>query len=110
MRGGFQAMNDPNNSLAEALAAILKPIVKEAIREAMGVSELEARLGTSTDKAFLTVKQAAETSGLGSSTIRLLIRKRQLRAQKVGRRVLIKRTDLERFLEANPIRVLTEST
>lgn len=98
-------MNDPNNSLAEALAAILKPIVKEAIREAMGVSEREARLGTSTDKAFLTVKQTAETSGLGSSTIRLLIRKRQLRAQKVGRRVLIKKSDLESFLAANPIEV-----
>jgi excisionase family DNA binding protein len=98
-------MSGPNNSLAEALAAILKPIVKEAVREAMGVSEREARQGTSTDKAFLTVKQAAETSGLGSSTIRLLIRKRQLGAQKVGRRVLIKRTDLERFLEANPIEV-----
>ena len=96
-------MNDPNNSLAEALAAILKPIVKEAIREAMGVSEREMRQGMSTDKSFLTVKQAAETSGLGSSTIRLLIRKRQLRAQKVGRRVLVKRSDLERFLEANPI-------
>jgi excisionase family DNA binding protein len=108
MRGGFQAMNDPNNSLAEALAAILKPIVKEAIREAMGVSEREARQGTSIDKAFLTVKQAAEHSGLGSSTIRLVIRKRQLGAQKVGRRVLIKRTDLERFLEANPTRALTE--
>jgi excisionase family DNA binding protein len=98
-------MSDPNNSLAEALAAILKPIVKGAIREAMGVSEREARQGTSTDKSFLTVKQAAEHSGLGSSTIRLLIRKRQLRAQKVGRRVLIKRSDLERFLEANPIEV-----
>jgi excisionase family DNA binding protein len=98
-------MTDANNSLAEALAALLKPIVKEAIREAMGVSEREARHDTSTDKAFLTVKQTAATSGLGSSTIRLLIRKRQLRAQKVGRRVLVKRSDLERFLEANPIEV-----
>jgi excisionase family DNA binding protein len=96
-------MKDPNNSIAEALAAILKPIVKEAIREAMGVSTPEARQGTSTDKAFLTVKQAAEHSGLGSSTIRLLIRKRRLRAQKVGRRVLIKTSDLEKLLEANPI-------
>ena len=51
------------------------------------------------------MKQAAETSGLGASTIRLAIRKRQLRAQKVGRRVLVKRGDLEMFLEANPIQV-----
>jgi excisionase family DNA binding protein len=59
------------------------------------------------EKSFLTVKQAAKTSGLGVSTIRLLIRKRQLRAQKVGRRVLIKRNDLEIFLESDPIEVAT---
>jgi excisionase family DNA binding protein len=99
-------MNDPNNSLAEALAAILKPIVKEAIREAMGVSEREARLGTSTEKAFLTVKQAAAHAGLGCSTIRLLIRRRQLKAQKVGRRVVIKTLDLENFLESHPIKTM----
>jgi excisionase family DNA binding protein len=58
------------------------------------------------EKSFLTVKQAAETSGLGSSTIRLLIRKRELSAQKVGRRVLIKRSDLENFLESHPIRAI----
>jgi excisionase family DNA binding protein len=55
------------------------------------------------EKSFLTIKQAAEVSGLGASTIRLYIRKRQLRAQQVGRRVLVKRSDLEKFLETNPI-------
>jgi excisionase family DNA binding protein len=95
-------MNEPNATLAEALAAIIKPIVKEAVREAMklnsrGASQFRA------DKSFLTIKQAAETSGLEASTIRLAIRKRQLRAQKVGRRVLVKRNDLESFLETNPI-------
>jgi len=40
---------------------------------------------------------------LGASTIRLYIRRRQLRAQQVGRRVLVKRSDLEKFLETNPI-------
>ena len=54
-------------------------------------------------KSFLTIKQAAETSGLGTSTIRLYIRKRKLRAQQVGRRVIIKRSDLENFLESQPI-------
>jgi excisionase family DNA binding protein len=101
-------MNDPNNSLAEALAAIIKPIVKEAVREALGVTERAARQGTSTDKAFLTVKQAAEHSGLGSSTIRLLIRRRQLGARKVGRRVLIKRSDLECLLESQPIHAIQD--
>lgn len=101
-------MNPPNNSLAEALAAIIKPIVKEAVREAMN-SNPSAAQGAAADKSFLTIKQAAETSGLGASTIRLAIRKRQLRAQKVGRRVLVKRSDLEMFLEANPTTQLDKS-
>ena len=95
-------MNDPTNTLAEALAAIIKPIVKEAVREALNLNSRGAAQSAA-DKSFLTVKQAAETAGLGASTIRLAIRKRQLRAQKVGRRVLVKRNDLESFLEANPI-------
>jgi excisionase family DNA binding protein len=57
-------------------------------------------------KAFLTIKQAADVSGLGSSTIRLYIRKRKLAARKVGRRVIIKKTDLEAFLESNSIPVI----
>jgi excisionase family DNA binding protein len=98
-------MSEPNNSLAEALAAIIKPIVKEAVREALSNNGRGARQDAPMDRAFLTVKQAAEVSGLGVSTIRLYIRRRQLRAQQIGRRVLIKRSDLERFLEANPIEV-----
>jgi len=96
-------MNELNNFLVDALAAIIKPIVKEAVREALNLNSRGAMQASVADRSFLTVKQAAVTSGLGSSTIRLLIRKRQLPAQKVGRRVLIKRSDLESFLEANPI-------
>jgi len=88
--------------LSEALAAIIKPIVKQAVREAISVNN-DAKQITLTDKAFLTESQASELSGLGVSTIRLYIRKRQLRAQKVGRRILIKGADLESFLESNPI-------
>jgi excisionase family DNA binding protein len=98
-------MSEPNNSLAEALAAIIKPIVTEAVREAMGLNARGA-MHAAAEKSFLTVKQAAEASGLGVSTIRLLIRRRQLKAQKVGRRVLIKRSDLENFLESHPIRAI----
>jgi excisionase family DNA binding protein len=87
-------MCEPNNSLAEALAAIIKPIVTEAIREAMNLNLHGAMHAGAAAKSFLTVKQAADTSGLAAPTIRLMIRKRQLPAQKVGRRVLIKRIDL----------------
>lgn len=98
-------MNEPN--LAEALAAILKPIVKEAVREAMTLNA-KAAMQSPGEKSFLTIKQAAEVSGLGPSTIRLYIRKRQLRAQRVGRRVLVKRSSLEKFLESNPIAALSD--
>lgn len=96
-------MNEPNNSLAEALVAILKPIIRDAVHEALASAGGRTEQGATDDRAFLTVKQAAETSGLGASTIRLAIRRRQLRAQKVGRRVLVKRSDLKVFLEAHPI-------
>lgn len=92
---------------AEALAAIIKPIIKEAVREAMA-SIPGTDLPTTAEKSFLTVKEAAEVSGLGASTVRLAIRKRQLRANKVGRRVLVKRSDLENFLEATPIAAIRE--
>src|SRR5262249_5422610 len=101
-------MIQPSNLLAEALTVILKPIVIEAVREAMKLYSREAMPAELTGKSFLTVKQAAKISGLGVSTIRLLIRKRQLQAQRVGRRVLIKRIDLENFLEANRIELIPE--
>jgi excisionase family DNA binding protein len=97
-------VKDQSNSLAEALAAIIKPIVREAVREAMNV-DAAGRAQSTADKSFLTIKRAAETSGLGASTIRLAIRRQQLRAQKVGRRVLVKRADLESFLQSNPIQI-----
>jgi len=99
-------MIQPSNLFAEALTVILKPIVIEAVREAMKLYSREVMPAELTGKSFLTVKQAAETSGLGVSTIRLLIRKRQLPAQRVGRRVLIKKRDLEIFLESEPIRLV----
>lgn len=100
-------MTGVNNSLAEALAAIIKPIVREAV-EALKYSAQGRGESGSNDNSFLTVKRAAATSGLGASTIRLAIRRRQLRAQKVGRRVVIKRSDLEAFLESNPVGTIAD--
>ena len=56
-------------------------------------------------KPYLSVKEAAEFARLAPSTIRLYIRKGKLKAQKVGRRVIISRGDLEAFLSRNPTRV-----
>jgi excisionase family DNA binding protein len=94
------------NNLSEAFAAIIKPIVEEAVLQALNNNSRESRFGASADKAYVTIKQAADISSLGASTIRLYIRKRQLQAQKVGSRLLIKRIDLEAFLESNPIRAI----
>ena len=99
-------MNIPR---ADVLAASIRPIVREELRAALILNSRDAARPMP-DKSFLTVKQAAENSGLGASTIRLAIRRRQLRAQKVGRRVLIKRSDLESFLEANPIAVIPDKS
>ena len=59
-------------------------------------------------RATLTIKEAADVSRLGSSTIRLYIHKRELKAYKAGRRVIIKRIDLEGFLETHPIEALSD--
>jgi excisionase family DNA binding protein len=54
------------------------------------------------DKAYFTVKEAAACSGLGASTIRLHIRHSRLAVKRVGRRILIKRSDLDFFLQSHP--------
>ena len=99
-------MTSANSSLSEALTDIIKPIVEEAVRQALKTNSHEAQPEAYAAKVFLTIKQAADISGLGPSTIRLYIRKRKLAALKVGSRVLIKRTDLEAFLESNSIPVM----
>jgi len=104
-------MSDPSKNtalLGEALAAILKPIVREAVREAMGQNGHGVEKPTEIPKCYFTIEEAAKFSLLGPSTIRLYIRKRELRAHQVGRRVIIKRTDLEGFLESHPIEILSD--
>jgi excisionase family DNA binding protein len=76
-----------NNSLYEAFADIIKPVVEEAVRQALKANSRDARPEAFAGNGYLTIKQAAAYSGLGASTIRLYIRKRQLQTHKVGRRV-----------------------
>ncbi len=105
------AVNETSNSpniLGEALAAILKPIVKEAVREAMSHNGHGGEKPKETPKCYLTIKEAADISRLGPSTIRLFIHKRELKAHQVGSRIIIKRTDLEGFLESHPIEILPD--
>lgn len=97
---------------AKELPAILGEAFLEAIRQAVREEVQQVVVNGAgkhePGKPYLTIKEAAEVSRLAPSTIRLAIRKRELRSLKVGSRVIIKREDLENFLEANPICALPE--
>ena len=96
--------------LSEAIAAALKPFVREAVHEELAQAHNGHQNSKPMEPAtpYLTIKEAAELSRLGESTIRLYIRKRELKAHQVGSRVIIKRADLEQFLEAHPIEILPD--
>lgn len=54
-----------------------------------------------TEKIAMTVDEAADISGIGRNTLRQLIRWKMMPTLKVGRKVLIRTEDLNRFLELN---------
>lgn len=83
----------------EDLRVLIRAEVQMAISTAKGAS-LNAEVAGN-QKPYLTVSEAAEFARLATSTIRLYIRKGQLKAQKVGRRVIIERGELEAFLSRN---------
>lgn len=56
---------------------------------------------TAATPPYLTVLEAADLTRLAVSTIRLYIRKGQLKAQKVGRRVILSRAEVEKFITTN---------
>ena len=93
------------NIIWEAMLEDIRHIVREEIRAALDRGNALNK-SPSTADAYLTINQAAQASSLAPSTIRLLIRKGQLNAHHVGRRVVIKRSDLEQFLESHPTKNL----
>ena len=60
----------------------------------------------SSRRSALTVPEAADLARVAPSTIRLYIRKGHLKPQKVGRRVILSRTELERFLGSQSFNVV----
>ena len=54
-----------------------------------------------TEKIALTVEEAADFTGIGRNTLRQLIRCDMMPTLKIGRKVLIRTEDLDRFLELN---------
>ena len=54
-----------------------------------------------TEKIAMTVDEAAGISGIGRNTLRQLISWEMMPILKIGRKVLIRTEDLDRFLELN---------
>lgn len=103
-----QERKEVSSVLGEAFLDAIRQAVREEIRAVMGQNGHGGKTANETPKPYLTIKEAADISRLGPSTVRLLIRKRELKALQVGRRVIIKRTDLEKYLESHSIEVLLE--
>ncbi len=104
-------MSEPSSThtvLGEALLQGIRQAVREEIRAVYGQNGHQDKISVETANPYLTVKEAAKLSRIGSSTIRLYIRKRELRACQVGSRVIIKRADLEKFLESRPIELFPD--
>lgn len=55
----------------------------------------------SVGKMGLTIEEAAESTGIGRNTMRKLIDWGKLPVLKVGRKTIIRKDALERFMEAN---------
>ena len=99
-------MNELNNTQDTALASTLtvdqlRTLFREEFKEVIGASGNAAQKPENAARPYLSIKEAADMARLAQSTIRLYRRKGKLKSKKVGSRVLIKRADLERFLDAN---------
>lgn len=84
------------------LRAVLKAEIRAALADT-GAHGIEGEgsprsMVPEASKPYLSVKEAAHLATVGPSTIRLYIRKGHLKHQKVGRRVIVARAELERFL------------
>ena len=55
----------------------------------------------SVGKMGLTIEEAAETTGIGRNTMRKLVDWGKLPVLKVGRKAIIRKDALERFMEVN---------
>jgi hypothetical protein len=90
-------MGEVLRTLEVAVEDFLRRIIREEIQAFLSMhgGAISATAGIA--KTYLIVKEALDLSRLAASMIRLVIRKRKLRTLQVGRRVLIKRTDLRAF-------------
>ncbi len=97
-------MNEISKVLGDAFVEAVRLAVREEIQAVMA-NKNGGENRKDPSNAYLTIKEAACLSRLAPSTIRLYIRKRELKAHQVGSRVIIKRADLEQFVEGHPIEI-----
>lgn len=98
-------MSDTATTVENAFEELLRRIIREEIVPLLPKTDRDPSYEQVTG-LYLSVKEAAQFSRLACSTIRLYIRKGHLKARKVGRRVVIAKEDLQRFLSLNPTGVI----
>lgn len=76
----------PFDAYMESLVERIREIVREELARARGAVE------------YLTIQQAAEVAGVHHATVRAWIKERTLPAVRAGRRVRIKRSELDALL------------
>ena len=54
-------------------------------------------------KAYLNVSEASNLIGICERTLRDLIARREIRTARIGRRVILRRVDLDAFLESQTV-------
>lgn len=89
--------------IGEALIDAIRQAVRQEIQGLVNANDASS---DRPQNPYLTVAEAAETARIAESTIRLYIRKGKLKASKVGRRVVIPRAELDKFLGMNPTRMI----
>jgi excisionase family DNA binding protein len=99
--------NTPDSSslVVTLTTSQIREVIREEVRMALDQYRNECEISKdfsqneiSAAQSFLNVAEAAELARVAQSTIRLYIRKGELKTQKVGRRIIIGRGDLESFL------------
>ena len=91
------------------LREMLRMELQAALATATGSNTTQTDTGTGTTglshQPYLSVSEAAAVARVAPSTIRLYIRRGQLKPKKVGRRVIVARSELERFLGSQASKV-----
>jgi excisionase family DNA binding protein len=95
-----------SNPLVMLTQGQLREMIRQELEAAMTSNCSRAETNATTqnrlcDKPYLTVKEAAELSGFGVSTIRLYVSEGRLKPCQIkSRKTVIARTELDRFLSS----------